>query len=837
MAAGRTARSVALWAPMPPEPGDIAHYYYGLADELARMFDVTIVVRDEVVSKTSPPPNVEVVGASWHESANADVDLYLLADDARRHGYVHAHAFDRPGVLALSGISFSRFYAELCGGIWSTAYVEESRYGQSDPNYLLPNSKIRYGKGAVPSGVEASMLPARLVDRSLTTIVESASQLEVLAARCREAEIVRIPPAIRSGGPLESLGDGGSEVMVTVVCGDEIDAKTVGALLGAFAVVSGRVNSLRLTLTGRFTGANAEWMRFLLARHGIKHLVDMRPDCEPAKVLELIARGTVTIMFPPAPGTSMDLAIRQCAGMRRFVLAVDAPDNSGLPVDLCRSVTTRGTDAHQTFERMFLQAAADPTGLCRSAERAYAAIASDQSMAATASRFADLLVQAVSKRRSKMPSPIGTSPPAIGYGVNAIGSWEATTGLAEAARRSVNALLDAGVAVAMEDYDYGAPRESHRLPARLRSLPTGRPHDLEIMFLNVNELAAVPEQYLRPRFHQRTLVGSWYWELPTLAPNVREQAERVDEIWVATRFVADAFRATVTKPVEVMPCVVEPIRDESLVTGDFDLDASKVTYLFGFDAHSTIARKNPRAVIRAFAQAFSRAERERDVQLVLKTINLADLTEARSTIVREIQEVGGVLIEDDLTASEMGALTSLCDVYVSLHRAEGFGLGMAEAMYFGKPVIATGYSGNLDFMNASNSCLVGYRMRPIALGDLRMNPGAQHVYAPGHLWAEPDIVDAARWMRYLWQHPRRRATLGAEASETVRSRYHSTAVGARLRARLAQLAIDRVGRARFGGPVFGLDAPSEPAASTAARFGGDSGPNTAVAQLPEAEIG
>jgi len=382
---------------------------------------------------------------------------------------------------------------------------------------------------------------------------------------------------------------------------------------------------------------------------------------------------------------------------------------------------------------------------------------------------------------------------------NAIGSWAATTGLTEAARRSVNALLDVGVNVAIEDYDYGAPRNEGRFPTRLRELPTGRPHDIEICFLNMNEIAVLPEHYLRQTFRRRTFVGSWFWELPTIPAQFREQAERVDEIWVATQFVAETFRAAVSKPVHVLPCVVEPRPEETLTRDDFGIDNDRVTYLFAFDANSTIARKNPLAVIEAFSRAFSRSEREYAVQLVIKSINLDRLPEAHAVLARRLAESGGLLIEDDLTVGEMGALTSLCDVYVSLHRAEGFGLGMAEAMYLERPVIGTAYSGNVDFMDSSNSCLVPYHLRPITYGDLRFNPGSQNVYVPGHLWAEPDLGEAAYWMRFLWEQPSARARIGRNAAATIRERYGNSIVGEQLLRHLRRITAGRLAGMRAGG--------------------------------------
>ena len=329
--------------------------------------------------------------------------------------------------------------------------------------------------------------------------------------------------------------------------------------------------------------------------------------------------------------------------------------------------------------------------------------------------------------------------------MNAVGSWEATTGLAEAGRRCVGALVDAGVDVAMDDYNYGAPRDPHRLPFRLRVLPRGRPHDVDLCFLNVNELHLMPVEYLH-RPSRRRVIAYWHWEQGTLPEDFQTQLDHVDEIWVSSEFSAATFRHYTSKPVEVVPCVVEPVADTSLGRASFGLPEGSCLFFFHFDVDSTLARKNPRGVIEAYRRAFTPAERANGVHLVMKTINLANHPEAQAVLEDAMGLVGGTILDVDLPPEAVAALTAVCDVYVSLHRAEGFGLGMAEAMYFGKPVIATAYSGNMDFMTLANSCPVGYRMARIDLGDLRFNRLTEAVYRPGEWWADPDLDEAARRM-------------------------------------------------------------------------------------------
>jgi glycosyltransferase involved in cell wall biosynthesis len=149
--------------------------------------------------------------------------------------------------------------------------------------------------------------------------------------------------------------------------------------------------------------------------------------------------------------------------------------------------------------------------------------------------------------------------------------------------------------------------------------------------------------------------------------------------------------------------------------------------------------------------------------------------------------VNGLLLDIDMSRYQMMNLLNCCDSYVSLHRAEGFGLGMAEAMYLGRPVIATGYSGNTDFTKLSNSCQVGYSLREITVEELRFNRNAEHTYCPGLLWADPDVGQAARWMRILYENSTLRTRIGEAGSRYVRSELRSETVGQKMSERLQSI--------------------------------------------------
>ncbi len=172
--------------------------------------------------------------------------------------------------------------------------------------------------------------------------------------------------------------------------------------------------------------------------------------------------------------------------------------------------------------------------------------------------------------------------------------------------------------------------------------------------------------------------------------------------------------------------------------------------------------------------------------LVLKTHSweYAHTDTGKAALLEALNSVGGLLLPDLLPQTEMNTLTHLCDCYVSLHRCEGFGLGIAEAMSLGKPVIATDYSGNSDFMREDNSYPVSWTRRQITLEDHRYQPIYVQVYEPGQWWAEPDLDHAASLMRQVYtQQDEARAT-GQRARDFMREHHSYQKAGEHIRARL-----------------------------------------------------
>ncbi|HTW27533.1 MAG TPA: glycosyltransferase family 4 protein [Acetobacteraceae bacterium] len=288
-------------------------------------------------------------------------------------------------------------------------------------------------------------------------------------------------------------------------------------------------------------------------------------------------------------------------------------------------------------------------------------------------------------------------------------------------------------------------------------------------------------------------IGFWAWELARLPAEWNTAFAFYDEIWASTRFACEAFRAASPRPVTLMPMAVElPATDPALGRGDFGLPDDAFLFYFGFDFRSYVQRKNPEAALAAFREAFPRGDEK--VALVVKTLAGEQHAAELETLLKLAGGDPRVIVRDrEYDARALATLVSLCDCFVSLHRSEGFGRGPAEAMLLGKPVIATDYSGNVDFMDAANSLLVDYRLIPV--------PRDAYPGWLGQEWADPDPSHAAAHMRHLVSDPEFGRRLGEAARRTIRTSHSAAAVGARMLARLQE--IGGLGARRAAVPATG----------------------------------
>ncbi len=344
-------------------------------------------------------------------------------------------------------------------------------------------------------------------------------------------------------------------------------------------------------------------------------------------------------------------------------------------------------------------------------------------------------------------------------GINAAGYFKAELGLGESGRLFLAVAEAAGEKLAT--YSVGAHFNRQEHP--FEDLGGGQfPYDLNVFCVNGDKARALAAE-LAPEFGNRYTVGLWAWELAEFPPYMQDGFQFVDEVWAVSRFTADAIRAVSPRPVYVLPPpVVVPEQSEPADLASFGLPAAPFMFLFVFDFHSTIDRKNPLGLIEAFKKAVPTGA---GPILVIKSINGYRVPEELNRLRAAVTKAPGVyLMEDYLDAGGLRSLMSLCDCYVSLHRSEGFGLTLAEAMALGKPVIATGYSGNLEFMNPGNSFLVDYELGRV--------PSGSGPYQKGASWADPDLEQAAGFMRLVVEDPAKAAARAARGYADVRE-HHS----------------------------------------------------------------
>ncbi len=360
------------------------------------------------------------------------------------------------------------------------------------------------------------------------------------------------------------------------------------------------------------------------------------------------------------------------------------------------------------------------------------------------------------------------------WGVNVAGFLQSELGIGEAARGLICGLDAAGVPLLPV---HGNWRPSSRQGHAYTMFDTeDAAFPINIVCVNADVLPQWAAQAGEDFFSGRYTIGFWWWEVLAFPPEWLAAFDLVDEVWVATQHVADALMPVSSVPVTkvTMPISAPPVSPRS--RRELGLPDGFL-FLFLFDHHSIFERKNPLATIEAFRHAFRPGS---GASLVIKSINHEHHPHAHERLLLAAGEHPDVhVIDSYVTASEKNSMIASADCYVSLHRSEGFGLTPAEAMCMGKPVIATRYGGNLEFMNDRNSWLVDCELVPIG-------PGQDPYPADGE-WADPDIEQAAGYMREVFAEPQRAHRRAAQGARDMSGAFSPQAAGDSMRRRLEHI--------------------------------------------------
>lgn len=355
----------------------------------------------------------------------------------------------------------------------------------------------------------------------------------------------------------------------------------------------------------------------------------------------------------------------------------------------------------------------------------------------------------------------------------AYGFFSTDSGLAQAARMNVGAFVGAGREVRTHDLNPGAERAGrHPFESPVSTFSSEGPR-AQLYLFNPTDLEwSLAREYPKALKENAFRVIVPFWELTKIPANWREVLGQMDAILAPTRFIEETLRSADLGDIPVFhfPAVREP---EPIASGDrarWCLPSEGFLFLSSFDVSSDPARKNPEAAIAAFLEAFP--EGDGRAHLVIKAHNARLLPEAQERMAQLERLVAQHdhlhLFTERIAHDDLPAFHASFDALISLHRSEGLGLILMEMMAQGKPVVATNWSGNLDFCTSDNSVLIDFDFVPVkAVHPLYQPTIAQH---PDLQWAEPRIDEAAAALRQLVENPAWAAHLGAQARKDMLDR-------------------------------------------------------------------
>jgi glycosyltransferase involved in cell wall biosynthesis len=385
---------------------------------------------------------------------------------------------------------------------------------------------------------------------------------------------------------------------------------------------------------------------------------------------------------------------------------------------------------------------------------------------------------ALASRPERVVKPsVRVTPRQLPIQVNVVGMLGSTFGVSENSRLLLSAVRDAGFeanTINLDSSDDIRSAVTRSVVSRVKGQTV-----VNLLCANSDFLPTVAfwvgDRFLEGAYN----VGVWHWELEIFPRHMWGGLNLVDEVWMGSDFAATGVKTSTTAPVHTLPLPI-PVPDVERSTKDWLGLPERFVFLFMFDYKSLAARKNPQAVLKAFQMAFPEPTPDGPV-LLIKTSSRADNPEADEAMRALANGRPDITFFDGfIPANEKARLIATADALVSLHRSEGYGLTMAEAMAVGTLAIATGYSGNLSFMTEANSALVPYDIAPV--------PAMTWPYPQGAPWAEPRTIEAAVLMKKAFIDPEWRAAKVAQASHDVRHIHNLARTASFVKERLDHIA-------------------------------------------------
>jgi len=369
-------------------------------------------------------------------------------------------------------------------------------------------------------------------------------------------------------------------------------------------------------------------------------------------------------------------------------------------------------------------------------------------------------------------------------GVNVYGYAFAESGTGQIVRSAVAALAAEGIPYAVVPFTRTVSRQQREF----RDLGAAAPlFDTNLICVNADQVPLFFESMRGQLLPAARNIGLWAWEVEDFPSSMAGSERPFDEVWGISSFTAAALARCLTKPVRAfpLPVVVPEVRRRTRAELGMP---DGFLFLLCFDYDSVFRRKNPLAVVAAFRQAFPDPA---GVVLYIKTTNAERHAAEAEALRAAVVGCPNIVIRDAyVTSDDYFSMLDTCDCYVSLHRSEGFGLTVAEAMALGKPVITTAYAATREFANATNSFPVSARIVPVG--------GGAPPYPPHSRWADPDVAAAAEQMARVYNDRGAAAAAAARARNDIESLHSPSARGPLLRRLLDE---NRTAREAFAARV------------------------------------
>lgn len=361
-------------------------------------------------------------------------------------------------------------------------------------------------------------------------------------------------------------------------------------------------------------------------------------------------------------------------------------------------------------------------------------------------------------------------------GINVSGYINKVFGLGVAVRANIEAMKQVNIPYSINDFNLQFSDNVKETQLK-DNFSLENPYPINLVQINIDRLDEVFKNIDHNYFKGKYNIAFWAWELENFPDAAKPYFNFFQEIWVPSNFCAEAISKI--SPVPVLK-FMHPISiaKPSFSRTEFNIPENKFVVLTMFDYYSSIHRKNPLATIDAYEKAFGKNHPE--VNLIIKTSKSTDFPLEKQMLINRIADNESIsILEEILDDDRLYSLINCCNCFISLHRSEGFGLTMAEAMYFEKPVIATAYSANIEFMNINNSFPVKYSM---------VNAGNQYYYSTEKdYWADADTDHAAQHLSWIYENPDEAQKIALKGKKDVDLYLSPETIGEKIKDRISYI--------------------------------------------------